>query len=513
MKKKILSLLLVCAMTIGVLAGCGEKQTATSEEPATSTEAEVVEETAEVEKEKEEVALRLLMFGTMSERMEDFFENEFHDKILEELKIDLTVEFLPFGSQNEITTMLASGESFAFMNIPTGFLPFINDGYITTIDPAMVEEIAPNYITARYGMGFDSVKVNGEYYALPVGSKVMAGDGSNVSILNNILEEVGTSYDQITTMDDFMDAAAAVKEKNPGMWIWAQPEATAKAFPSVVSPEGTMYMMTGKEFVAVDHLSGEAIPNFGSEFFENLCKLNEQFFELGYSSKDVLTDSSFSLAQWNAGNLLAYVGYAEKVMNHDLAGVEGSEQQYVKIGDLPLYKEKDYDWGVSFAKGEEENLERWFELFDWIYASEENYLYSIYGVEGEDWDYGDKGEIVPVTSDFMFSYWSFGSMHYDTYPDKDPADVKAYKGMESADIVMKADLGFSFNRHPEGGEDYEVIEAAIKTIRDEKIKPLLYGFGDYDTEFAAILAELNEAGYDDYCAEYIRQYNEWKAAK
>lgn len=507
MKKKILSLLLVCVMAIGMLAGCGEKQSATSEEPATSTSEN------EVEKEKEEVALRLIMFGTMSERMEDFFENEFHDKILEELKIDLTVEFLPWGSQSEIQTMMAGGESFAFMNIPTGFTQFLAGGYLTTIDPAMVEEIAPNYITSRYGMGFDCVKINGEYYALPIGSKVMAGDGYNISIRNDILEEVGTSYDQITTMDDFMNVAAAVKEKYPDMWIWPSPQGTAKAFPSVVSPEGTMYMSAAYDYVVVDCLSGEAIPQYGSEFFENLCKLNEQFYELGYSSKDVLTDASYHITQWNAGNSLAYLGYAEKVMNHDLTGVEGSEQQYLKIGDLPLYKEKDYDWGISFAKGEEENLERWYEFFDWIYASEDNYLFSIYGVEGEDWDYGDKGEIVPVTSDFMCSYWSFGSMYYDSYPDKDPASVETYKGMESTDVILKPDLGFIMDLHPEGGEDYEVIKTALKTICNEKILPLAYGFGDYDTEFAAVLAELNEAGYEDYCAEYIRQYNEWKAAR
>lgn len=509
MKKKIVSLLLTCAMAISVLAGCGNQQSVSSEQPVVSEE--VAEEAAE---EKEVIALRLLCYGTMSERMEDFFANEYHDKVLEELKIDLTVEYVPWGCYGELATMMAGGESFAVMNMPTDTLAkiFHEDGYILELDPAMIEEAAPNYVASRNGMGFDCVKVGGKYWALPIGSKVTAGDNTNISVLNNYLEEVGTSYDQIKTMDDFMEAAAAVKEKHPNMWIWPYVESTIQAFPEVVSPEGTLYVKSALNMVAIDQLSGEATPTYGSELFENVCKLNEKFYELGYSSDANLTDNTFALTQWNSGNSLTYLGYAEKAINHELAGVEGSDQRYLKIGDAPLYKSKDYDWAISFAKGEEENLDRWLELFDWIYASEENYLFSIYGVEGEDWNRGTAGEVVPTTSDRMFPDWMFGSMMYTSFDDKDPADVEEYTAMESGDVILDKSLGFSFNTHPENGVDYEVIETALVTIRDEKIKPLAWGYGNYDTDFPAILEELKAAGYDDYCAEWIRQYDEWRSA-
>ena len=148
MKKRVLSLLLVTMMSLGLFVGCGNDSSdsnvdaSISSETAVSEEATSSEETTSSEEVKKEVVeLRLLCFGTMSERMEDFFDGEFHDKVLDELQIDMTVEFLPFNSQSEITTMLAGGDSFAFLNVPTSWPAFINDGYILDIDPEQVAEI------------------------------------------------------------------------------------------------------------------------------------------------------------------------------------------------------------------------------------------------------------------------------------------------------------------------------------------------------------------------------------
>ena len=43
------------------------------------------------------VELRLIFYGDMTARRDEFFKNEFHDAVLEDLNIDLTVEFLPLG--------------------------------------------------------------------------------------------------------------------------------------------------------------------------------------------------------------------------------------------------------------------------------------------------------------------------------------------------------------------------------------------------------------------------------
>lgn len=81
MKKRVLSLLLVSMMSLGLFVGCGNDSSdsnvdaSISSETAVSEEATSSEETTSSEEVKKEVVeLRLLCFGTMSERMEDFFD-------------------------------------------------------------------------------------------------------------------------------------------------------------------------------------------------------------------------------------------------------------------------------------------------------------------------------------------------------------------------------------------------------------------------------------------------------
>lgn len=53
------------------------------------------EGTTAAQTEKEVVDLRFVFYGDMTTRREEFFKNEFHDKVLEDLGINMTVETLP----------------------------------------------------------------------------------------------------------------------------------------------------------------------------------------------------------------------------------------------------------------------------------------------------------------------------------------------------------------------------------------------------------------------------------
>ena len=57
------------------------------------------------EKEEMPVALRLVMFGDLSPRREEYFKTDFHDAVLRDLNIDLTVEFLPWSSKDVLQTI------------------------------------------------------------------------------------------------------------------------------------------------------------------------------------------------------------------------------------------------------------------------------------------------------------------------------------------------------------------------------------------------------------------------
>ena len=99
MKKKLLALVLSAAMTIGMLSSCAGKETtaentaAGSREPVSEAAAQTTEQATEPS-EKEVVSLRMIMYGDMTSRREEFFKKDFHDAVLKDLNIDLSVEFL-----------------------------------------------------------------------------------------------------------------------------------------------------------------------------------------------------------------------------------------------------------------------------------------------------------------------------------------------------------------------------------------------------------------------------------
>ena len=145
----------------------------------------------ETKSDQELVKLRLIFYGDASSRRDEFFKNEFHDAVLEDLNIDLTVEFLPWGSDTSVSTMLASGENFAIEYIVQNF-DWHTKGYLATIDEALIEEYLPDLIKARGETnGFDCVKYNGEVFAIPFGNKPYAGSMQMFDVRGDILDELG----------------------------------------------------------------------------------------------------------------------------------------------------------------------------------------------------------------------------------------------------------------------------------------------------------------------------------
>ena len=167
-------MMLSLTIAAGLLTGCGSG----SKEAAGETK--TVSETGETEQKNEDAAsaqeadgasatddkelveLRLIFYGDMSSRREEFFKNEFHDAVLKDLNIDLTVEFLPWGSDTSVSTMLASGESFAIEYIVANY-DWHTKGYLAEIDESLLEEHLPALIKARgENNGFECTKYNGK---------------------------------------------------------------------------------------------------------------------------------------------------------------------------------------------------------------------------------------------------------------------------------------------------------------------------------------------------------------
>lgn len=528
MSKKIVVMLLTLAMTAAALAGCGgdapkESSGAPAAESESSAEASGESESkAEAETEPEEqgetAQLRLVMYGEAGTRNVEFFKNELHDKVMEDLNIDLKVDYVPWGANDQIATMCASGEKFAFMmtNTLATFGTWAQSGYFATFDEEMIRETAPAYLEARLGNNsFSASKYKGDIVLIPVGGSVYSSMYDNFNIRNDILNEVNWDVSDIKTYDDLVEAMKAVKEAKPDLALVKDVKHLVRALDSVYGDGAIFDEPSPMELVAVNLAddSDEVISWLESGYFATLCHLAEDWYDMGFITVEHVTDQSVYETAFNNGQCLTSFGLITTLYNHGVSenGVklETGDMRYLKLDDNPYFITKDYDWAWAVSSADQDNVKNYMRLFNWIYESRENYLFALYGVEGTDYEYNEDGQIEKITKDDFLYSWMFGTLAYEPVSDTkyDAAEIEEYMNVDSTAIISKR-TGFVFD--PSAVE----TEAALLTaIVQEKVKPIAYGISDYDTEFPAVLEELKAAGLDKYVEEYQRQFSEFMATK
>lgn len=521
MGKKFLAVLLAAAMTGSLLAGCGGKTNDNKSEDSQSDSKQETSEKKEESTEKEEkgdpVSLRFVMYGEAGARDSEFFKGEFHDRLLEELNLDISVDYVPWGSEDTIATMIASGEKFAFYAGATQSMigTWVNSGYFATIDEEMIEEVAPHYLENRPDDDFASSRFNGDILLLPVGNNVYGSMYDNLQVRNDILNEVGWDVSQIETYDDLMEAFSAVHEAFPDLVIIQEAQKFVRFLDDEIG-DGAIFdesnPCTLVAFNLLDEDSDEVINWLESEYFEKMCKIAEDWYAKGFTKTEHLTNPSEMSAQGTAGNVLANFGSTSVIYKHQSTQVDkdlGADWRYLKLDDNPVFVSKSYDWAWAFSSAAQDLVEDYLRFFEWMYSSQENYLYACYGVEGQDWHWNEDGEVEQDVTDSFFGGWMHKSYNYEPISEikYDAAEVEEYLNYDNGAIQSKK-TGFCFDNTSVATE-----EALLLAITTEKVKPIAYGMGNYDEDFPAILQELKDAGLDKYVEEYQRQFSEFMANK
>lgn len=454
--------------------------------------------------------MRLIFYGDMSSRREEFFKNEFHDAVMEDLNIDLTVEFLPWGSDTNISTMLASGEKFAIEYIVQNF-DWHTKGYLAEIDESLLEEYLPNLIEMRgENNGFECVKYDGKVYAIPFGNKPYAGSMQYFDVRGDILDELGYKKEEITTLEKLEEVFAAVKEAYPDMRIMMNPEFVIYALWDCCG-EGTRSTNEGMDFVYIneEEEADTVYSYYESEAFKNLCEITSRWVELGYLDKDLITNPSQGDADWTAANAFARNGMPGCLISSSLKTADpDAYETMVKIGDQVDLKTKDYDWGIAISASDAENVENWLKLFNWMNMDQEHFNFCVYGVEGKDWEYNEDGTITKLVSDSFIDSWFMEAIPYNVYDSSFSEEViYEYEHFDDDSVYSKL-TGFSFNTTPVATET-----AMLTSIYDEYLYPMTLGFLDYEENIDSVIESMKAAGLDAYVAEYQKQFSEFRAAQ
>ncbi|WP_168928816.1 DUF3502 domain-containing protein [Paenibacillus dokdonensis] len=509
LKKSLAILLSVFMSSTLVLTGCGSKagdQSATGAEPQNATKAE---------NQQDAVKLTLVNFGDLTPRRTEFLEKDLHEKVLKDLNIDLTFKFLPWGSNQQVDLMFASGENFATYAGTGGLGEKVNKGFLAEIPQESIDKNAPQLKEMTREDAWKAGKLEGKIYALPFGNKPYAGDFQLVTVRQDLLEEAGMK--ELKTMDDVEKAFKLVKEKHPDYTMIPEASHVKKMFRAALMPDQLFTSMEGNStawtYTYVDSLAKDdkVYSFYESELFKNTANLMAKWQKEGYINDSVITNPELGLADWNAGKAFLNRGtsaYPMEQLPNLVSKVPTGQLANYQIGDQPLMSSVRDNTKYSISIGGQKYVDQYLKLFNWMFGSQENYDFLAYGVQGKDYELDSSGKVKKLVSDSFFDEWQIFNLKYGRYFNNVPDDfIEAYKKTDEGSIQAK-NIGFSFDARPVQAE-----VAKIQAVYSEKIVPIEYGIYDYDKYFPAALKALKDAGLDKYVAEMQKQFSEWYSAQ
>ncbi len=479
--KKLLVLAVAVVLAIGLLGGCGKKSGSKD-------------------------TVTILYPGDESERMSKFLDNEFTEKVEKDLGLKVKMVYLPwdqYWEQKDI--MLAAKEPIdLYWDGLPDLATMVNKKQCAVLND-LIDKYGQDMLKVLPREQLEGATIQGNIYGIPSAYAPSSGMYQMVCVRQDILEACGMT--EIKTAEDLKLFAQKAKELFPEMKGPADP--VFKPLTRYFAEEQLSWC-ANEDAIVYGDTTNKIYDYYETDAFKKVAQFNRGMYLEGLYSDELTTkynerDSRMQtgLYLWVEGSL----GKENEIINSVKANApEARLKNYLLKPEAPRY---------IIATGGEvlcipetaPNPEGAMKLMNWLYSSQENYLFALYGVEGTDYEVKD-GRINKLVNDEFFYEWMFRNKNYQLFaPEVDQSYIDTYQSWDN-DAVISNMLGFRFNN-----ESVKEKEAAIKEVAGKQMAPILYGFVDFDTEYPKALQALKDAGIDDYVAEVQRQMDEFQASK
>ncbi|MGB4657804.1 MAG: extracellular solute-binding protein [Mobilitalea sp.] len=504
-KQKLLVIVLVISMLMGLLGGCSKKTEGNEAVDPTSP-------ASDTEKDKEETpsgkieTLTILYPGDESDRMTSFIENEFADKMAADLNLKVEMIFVPWDSyweQKDI--MLAANEPIdLYWDGLPNLSQMVNEKQAMPLDE-LITQYGQDMLKVIPMSHVEGAKVNGEIYGIPTSYASSSGMYQFVTVRQDLMDAVGMT--DLNTPEDLKEYATKVNEqfpelKGPGDIIF-------KPLTRYFQPE--QYTFVAKEEMAVyGEDTGKVYSYYETEAFQSVAKYNRDMYtselyadELSTNYNERTNRMQTGLYIWTEGSFGKDTEIADAVKAN---APDSKLKNYLLADEKPRY--------ITATGGEvlcipytAPNPEGAMKFINWLYSSQENYLFALYGVEGTDYEMVDGRIKRLVTNDFFYE-WMFRNKNYTVFtPEVDEESIEENKHWDD-DAKISSAIGFVFNN-----ENVKEIETAIFEVCSKDLAPIRNGFVDFDENYDAAIKKLKDAGMDEYIAEVQKQFDEFTANK
>ncbi len=455
---------------------------------------------------KEFVKLHVIYPGEASQRMTDFLQNEFKEKMKSELNLELEVKYYPWSQYwNKKDVMLSAGEP-----IDWYWDGITNLSRITVKKQAVpLDDFLSEYgkdITRLYPeMFFNATKVNGKVYGIASSYGPSAEKFNSICVRQDLLEAVGMK--EIRNTADMELFAEKTKEAfdalKGGAYTCLPALAREYADQPLVFPVDSYMLAVGQE-------DNKVYSFYETGTFKKVAQKNREWYKKDYYSDEVATKYNDKVGRFVSGRYIWTEGAVTKPLEiiNDLRknAPDARIEEYLLAPEKPKFITTPGNEMLCISSTSR-NPERAMMFLNWIYKSKDNYMFTIYGVKDKDYKL-ENNRMIQISKDTLFYEWMFRNINYMEFPDSVSEEfIKKYRTWDNGAEYSNT-FGFTFDSTPVKSEEIKLISIAA-----EKLLPIATGLVDYDENYPKALDTLKAAGIDKYAAEFQRQLDEFLRKK
>ncbi len=491
MRKKI-CLALISTLTAAImLSGCGKEDASSSKATGKGTG-----------------KVKILYPGEETDEMANFVKNELNPKLKQDIGEEVEIVYKgwdQYWEQKDI--MLSAGNDIDLYWDGLGDIGImVNKKQCQPLDK-LVEKYGKDLQKVIPESQMDGGRVDGTLYGIPSAYAPSSAMYQLVCVRQDLMDETGMK--DIKTPDDLESYAEKVAKLHPE--FNGPADVIYKPLTRYFQDEQLTWCSAG-ESVVFGEDTKKAYSYFESDTFKKVAAFNRKMYKKGLYHDELTTNYNERDSRIQQGTYEWIEGSIGKE-NEIISAVRTNAPNAVLKSYILAPEKKKY---ITACGGEvlcvpysASNPEGAIKFINWIYKNEDNYMFAIYGPEGENYTLKD-GKIELKDSAFggYFYEWMFRNKNYQKFTtDVSDEFIKEYENWDN-DAVKSAVMAFHFDNEKVKNE-----QTAIGEVINNYMMPILCGYVDYDKAFPSALQKLKDAGIDKYLEEVQKQLDEYLSAK
>lgn len=420
MKKKLISLALVCTMAVSMLAGCGSKST-TEESSSSATDTTATTETSDTATgEATDASVTKTSIGEYTEENPyhlvfsyiEFYEQDdaartaVQDAINAKMipQYHMEVELLPLqfaDYQTTVQLMLSGGDALDIIPI---YYPYaaswINMGGVYNMADLMGSEDGQKIVTALGEYNANVGTMNGVLYGFPankesveLGGLCMRADvcdelgiTEEYGLVANQDEYTGKYYDWSVAEEIFAKVKAAKSDMVPLYMYNSDQLVRFSFFDELVDSFGVLDW-------EADHSSTKVVNKFETDTYKDTVSMLADWYDKGYIYKDAATDTQGTATMMKAGNTFSYLTAIKPGFLAESQAANGSDNYVMYFGKheeggMSTTNVSFFNTGIA---ANSEDPEMAFKFVSALYSDPELMNLWQYGIEGTNYVVQDDG--------------------------------------------------------------------------------------------------------------------------